>query len=239
MVANTCCRSPWEIEITLRTSDVAAWCSRASFSSRVRLAASPSSAVDELRRGTALGALRRFGSGVLRRRPLIGSLPALERLFIASTVGQRHRTRTTTQTKSGLFVLLNRPLLRHQLLQQRLRRLQIARVKPFSEPAVNRSEQFARLLHLPWSRQRRAMLIAARRSMPPHVLSVGRYGALASYGSGNWARHARHCRPSALVLKCGTPTSPALQSAPSRPRSACGRQRRSRHSPLSTLRIFV
>ena len=29
-------------------------------------------------------ALRRFGTGVLPRRPLVGSLPALERLFIAS-----------------------------------------------------------------------------------------------------------------------------------------------------------
>ena len=35
-----------------------------------------------------------------------------------------------------------------QLLQQRLRLLQIARVKPLSEPAVDRSKQFARLLHL-------------------------------------------------------------------------------------------
>ena len=41
----------------------------------------------------------------------------------------------------------NKPL-RRQLLQQRLRLLQIARVEPFSEPAVNRSKQFARLLHL-------------------------------------------------------------------------------------------
>jgi hypothetical protein len=37
---------------------------------------------------------------------------------------------------------------RRQLLQKRLRLLQIARVEPFREPAVNRSEQFARLLHL-------------------------------------------------------------------------------------------
>src|SRR5262249_51532006 len=37
---------------------------------------------------------------------------------------------------------------RHQLLQQRLRLLQIARVKPFSEPAVDWREQFTRLLHL-------------------------------------------------------------------------------------------
>ena len=37
---------------------------------------------------------------------------------------------------------------RRQLFQQRLRLLQIARVEPFREPAVHRSEQFARLLHL-------------------------------------------------------------------------------------------
>ena len=41
----------------------------------------------------------------------------------------------------------NKPL-RRQLLQQRLRFLQIARVEAFSEPAVDRSEQFARLLRL-------------------------------------------------------------------------------------------
>ena len=35
-----------------------------------------------------------------------------------------------------------------ELLQQRLRLLQIARVEPFSEPAVDRSQQFASLLHL-------------------------------------------------------------------------------------------
>jgi hypothetical protein len=49
----------------------------------------------KLERTVALGALR---SGVFRRRPLIVSLPALERLFIASTVGRRHRTRATAQT---------------------------------------------------------------------------------------------------------------------------------------------
>jgi hypothetical protein len=37
---------------------------------------------------------------------------------------------------------------RRQLLQQCLRLLQIARVKPFSEPPVNRSQQFASLLRL-------------------------------------------------------------------------------------------
>ena len=35
-----------------------------------------------------------------------------------------------------------------QLLQQRLRFLQIARVEPLREPAVDRSQQFARLPHL-------------------------------------------------------------------------------------------
>ena len=38
--------------------------------------------------------------------------------------------------------------LRCQLPQQHLRLLQIARVEPFREPPVNRSKQFARLLHL-------------------------------------------------------------------------------------------
>jgi hypothetical protein len=37
---------------------------------------------------------------------------------------------------------------RRQLLQQSLRLLQIARVKTFREPAVNRSQQFARLAYL-------------------------------------------------------------------------------------------
>ena len=40
--------------------------------------------LDDLERGTGLGALLRFGSGVFRRRPLIAAPPALERLFIAS-----------------------------------------------------------------------------------------------------------------------------------------------------------
>jgi hypothetical protein len=37
-----------------------------------------------LDRATALGALRRFDSGALRRRPLIGLPPAPERRIIAS-----------------------------------------------------------------------------------------------------------------------------------------------------------
>ena len=38
---------------------------------------------------------------------------------------------------------------RGQLLQKRFRLLQVARVEPLCEPAVNRSQQFPRLLHLP------------------------------------------------------------------------------------------
>jgi hypothetical protein len=95
----------------------------------------------------SFGALLRLGTDVLRRRPLIGSPPALERLFIASTVGSRHRSPTEVQAESGLFVFVNKPLGR-QLLQQRLRFLQITRVKALREPPVNRSEQFARFAHL-------------------------------------------------------------------------------------------
>ena len=51
---------------------------------------------------------------------------------------------------------------RRQLLQQRLRFLQIARVEPFSEPPVNGANSSRASRTLPWSRQRRAMLIAAR-----------------------------------------------------------------------------
>src|SRR6476660_3135126 len=43
--------------------------------------------------------------------------------------------------------LLSDPLFR-QLLQQLLRLLQIARIEPLGEPAVHRSQQFARLLNL-------------------------------------------------------------------------------------------
>jgi hypothetical protein len=39
-------------------------------------------------------------------------------------------------------------LLRRQLLQQRLRLLEVTRIEPFGKPAVDRSEQFASLLRL-------------------------------------------------------------------------------------------
>src|SRR6516165_3236600 len=40
------------------------------------------------------------------------------------------------------------PPLRHQLLRQRLRLLQVARIEPLRKPPVNRSQQLARLLHV-------------------------------------------------------------------------------------------
>jgi hypothetical protein len=43
--------------------------------------------VDELERTRTFSELRRFGSDVFRRRPLIGSPPALERFFIEFPVG--------------------------------------------------------------------------------------------------------------------------------------------------------
>ena len=67
------------------------------------------------------------------------------------------------QAESTSFVFVNRRL-RRQLLKQRLCILQIARVEPFGEPAVYRSKQIASRIPLAWSRQRRAMLIAARNS---------------------------------------------------------------------------
>ena len=88
MLVSTGSRSPGKPLMTRSTSDVAVSRSRASLSSRVRRVTSVSlPAVDELERATAFGALRRFRSGVLRRRPLTGSPPALERRFIASPVG--------------------------------------------------------------------------------------------------------------------------------------------------------
>ena len=59
-----------------------AW--RSSLPSRATSASLP--AEGELERVAAFGALRRFGSGALRRRPFAGSPPALGRLFIASAV---------------------------------------------------------------------------------------------------------------------------------------------------------
>src|SRR3984893_6546736 len=51
-----------------------------------------------------------------------------------------------------------------QLIQQRLRLLEVRRVEPFGEPAVDRREEIAASVRLPWSRQRRARLVEARNS---------------------------------------------------------------------------
>jgi hypothetical protein len=79
----------------LRTSAVAACCSRASLSSRVSRATGVIWSIrDGLRRGGVLGALRPFRFNVMRGRALAGLLAALERFFIASTraIGTRHRS---------------------------------------------------------------------------------------------------------------------------------------------------
>ena len=67
-------------------------------------------------------------------------------------------------SKSEPAIFISVGVLRRQLLQQRLRLFQIARVEPFREPAVNRSSSSRACCTLPWSRQRRARLIAARSS---------------------------------------------------------------------------
>ena len=54
-----------------------------------------------------------------------------------------------------------------RLTEQRLRLLQIERVKAFGEPAVNRNKQFASLLR----RQSRARLIAARADLAGNKLA--------------------------------------------------------------------
>ena len=51
-------------------------------------------------------------------------------------------------SKSEPAIFISVGVLRRQLLQQRLRLLQIARVEPFGEPAVDRSEKLASLATL-------------------------------------------------------------------------------------------
>ena len=87
MARKTCSSSPGEEPMTFSTSEVAACCSSAWLSSRVSRATSVSSAAGKNWDVYAFGALRRFGSGVFRRRPLVGSPTVLERRFIASPVG--------------------------------------------------------------------------------------------------------------------------------------------------------
>src|SRR6266568_9660375 len=84
MVSNTGWISFGEIEMTRRTSAVAACSSRASTSSRVSRTTSASGPeADELLWRAAFGALPLFSANVFRRRVLTGSPPALERRLIA------------------------------------------------------------------------------------------------------------------------------------------------------------
>ena len=101
MASNTGCGSPADPLIICSTSDVAVCCSSASSRSRVSRATFVSlPAVDDLA-WTAFRPLRRSGSAVLRRWPLIGSRAALERFFIATpwlrsiVAGQRPRRKVT------------------------------------------------------------------------------------------------------------------------------------------------
>src|SRR5262245_7564817 len=73
MVSNTGLRSPGEVEMTCRTSDVAVCCSRVSANSRARKeTCSCRSAIEELRRRTAVGVHLRFGLVVLACRVVAG-----------------------------------------------------------------------------------------------------------------------------------------------------------------------
>ena len=93
VMANRRSRSPCDPLNRCKTSDVAVRCFRSSPSSRVSRATSVSSvssvAGSNLERAWTFGTLRRFGSRVFRRRPLIVWPPALERLFIGSPCAQR------------------------------------------------------------------------------------------------------------------------------------------------------
>src|SRR5258706_13921335 len=81
-------------------SDVAVCRASASFNSRLRASTcSCGSTAEGARSDVAFSALRRFGLNVLRRRVLTGSLPALERRFIASPEAQE---RTSYRIKRGL-----------------------------------------------------------------------------------------------------------------------------------------
>ena len=101
-------------------------------------------ALDKSECATALGASR-FGFNALRRGALTGLLPALERLFIAFSVGSGERIvpgRRATP-KVAYACSSNEPL-RCLPLTQRLRLFQITRIKSLSQPAVDRQFVFPR-----------------------------------------------------------------------------------------------
>jgi hypothetical protein len=64
--------------------------------------------------------------------------------------------------RSELSLLADRSNSSDQLVEQRLRFLQIARIEAFGEPAVDRSEQFARLLRLGRARDARGSRLVPR-----------------------------------------------------------------------------
>jgi hypothetical protein len=74
---------------------------------------------------------------VFGRRVWPGLAPAVERLFIASSVGLSGIVAGRRRTREVAY----------QRVEQRLGLLQIACVKPLGEPPVDRSQQFARLPH--------------------------------------------------------------------------------------------
>jgi hypothetical protein len=93
-----------------------------------------------------------------RRRPVVtGALP-FYKLRNAKDLPPRLKISVTARRNRAPFLnlefaqLLCSEVVRwaspRKLVEQRLRLLQIERVEAFSEPAVNRSQQFARLLRL-------------------------------------------------------------------------------------------
>jgi Family of unknown function (DUF5681) len=80
----------------------------------------------------------------LARAHAPAAIQELARLALKAKATIQHGSRLKTHTGSGLFPCV----LRRQLLQQRLRFLQIARIETRREPPVNRSEQSARSLNL-------------------------------------------------------------------------------------------
>src|SRR5262249_48015494 len=86
----------------------------------------------------------------------IGRQPSFGGFAMADAEASNDPVMTTATGKlfwrNDMSASISRPSgqlpLRRQLLQQPVRLFQIARVKPFSEPAVDRSQQFARFPHL-------------------------------------------------------------------------------------------
>jgi len=74
--------------------------------------------------------------------------------------------------------------LRRQLLQQRLRLLQIARIEPLREPAVNRSKQFARPLDVALVAPRFCLLLTRDRKRFCFKPSQSRPELVAHYVAG-------------------------------------------------------